>query len=175
MDWFRNLLRKPSNAKSLFPGERLGINQILALNDSTKMIIEFSYGLSDKIHMKGFDSLSHPERVLHHVYWLETEINNGGFEQYFGNSSGDYAIDTPAALDEIGAHQTAQLVRRAMDLFPGGPPPSDRQKRVEKLNLMDDDTVKQLSALDSEFLEYRDPLEELQIKYMMANKDQIHI
>ena len=175
MQWFRKLFRKPSNAESLFPGVRLGIYKILALNNSTGMIIELSYGLSDKIHKNGIDSLTQPERVLHHVYWLESEINNGGFEQYFANSSGDYALDTPAALDEIGAHQTAQLVRRAIDLFPDGLPPRDRQQRVEKLKLIDDDTVNQLGNLTSEFFEYRDPLEELPVKYMFANKDQIHV
>lgn len=175
MKWLRKLFRKPSKAESLFPGVRLGIDKILALNNSTEMIIELSYGLSDKIHKNGFDSLTQPEKVLHHVYWLESEINNGGFEQYFGNSSGDYALDTPAALDEIGAHQTSQLVKRAIDLFPGGIPPRDRQQRVEKLNLFDDDMINQLGNLTSEFFEYRDPLEELQVKYMIANKDQIHV
>ena len=117
MNWFYKLFKKPSKARTLFPGERLEIDKILTLK-ITEMIIELSYGLSDKVHQKGYDSLSEPEKVLNHVYWLELEVNNGGVEQFFVNSSGDYALDTPTALDEIGAHHTAQLVKRAIDIFP---------------------------------------------------------
>ena len=175
MSWLGKLFKKSSENKSQFPGERLNIERILSLSNSTEMTIEISYGISDKIHKTGFESLSHPERILHHIYWLEAEINNGGFEQYFGNSAGEYVLDTPAALDEIGAQHTAQLVRRAIDLFPGGPPPRDWEERAEKLNLIDDETSERLGDLDSEFYEYRDPLEELQVKYMEANKNQIQI
>lgn len=175
MKWFDNIFKKTSKPKSLFAGERLGIDKILTLKNSTAMIIELSYGLSDKIHYKGYDSLTQPEKVLNRVYWLESEINNGGFDQFFANSSGDYAIDTPAALEAIGAHHTAQLVKRAIDIFPGGLPPRDRQQRIEKMNMIDADTANQFENLTSEFLEYRDPLEELQYKYIVANKDQIQV
>lgn len=175
MEWFRKLLRKPAKSESLFPGKRLPIDQILTLTNTTEMIIELSYGISDKIQKKGFDSLSHAERVLHHVYWLESEVNNGGFDQFFFNSSGDYALDTPTALDEIGAHHTANLVKRALDLFPGGSPSRDREQRVEQLDSMDEAIRDQFADLDSEFFEYQDPLGELQVKYMAANKHQIQV
>lgn len=175
MEWFRKLFNKPAKSESLFPGKRLPIDQILTLKNSTEMIIEFSYGISDKIHKKGFDSLSYPERVLHHIYWLESEVNNGGFDQFFANSSGDYALDTPSALDEIGAHHTANLVKRAIDLFPSGSPSRDSEQRAEQLDAMDEAIRAKFGDLDSEFFEYRDPLEELQIKYMVANKEQIQV
>lgn len=175
MEWFRKLLRKPAKNESLFPGKRLSIDQILALTDTTEMTIELSYGIYDKIHKKGFESLSHVERVLYHVYWLESEVNNGGFDQFFFNSSGDYALDTPAALDEIGAHHTANLVRRALGIFPGGSPSRDRKQRIEQLDSMEETIRDQFDDLDSEFFEYQDPLGELQVKYMVANKDQIQL
>jgi hypothetical protein len=175
VEWFRKLFNNPAKSESLFPGKRLPIDQILTLKNSTEMIIELSYGISDKIHKKGFDSLSHPERVLHHIYWLESEVNNGGFDQFFVNSSGDYALDTPSALEEIGAHHTAHLVKRAIDLFPRGSPSRNREQRIEQLESMGETLRDQFSAFDSEFFEYQDPLEELQVKYMVANKDQIQV
>lgn len=175
MEWFRKLFNQPAKSESLFPGNRLPIDQILALKNSTEMIIELSYGISDKIHKKDFDSLSHSEKVLHHIYWLESEVNNGGFDQFFANSSGDYALETPSALDEIGAHHTANLVKRAMDLFPNGSPSRNGKQRAEQLSSMDEAIRAEFSELDSEFFEYRDPLEELQVKYMIANKDQIQV
>ncbi len=175
MKWLRKLFNKPVKSESLFPGKRLPIDQILTLKSSTEMIIELSYGISDKIHKKGFDSLSHPERVLHHIYWLESEVNNGGFDQFFSNSSGDYALDTPSALDEIGAHHTAKLVKRAIDLFPGGSPSRNEEQRMGQLNSLDEAIRAKFEDLDSEFFEYRNPLAELQEKYMIANKEQIQV
>jgi hypothetical protein len=175
VEWFRKLFNKSAKSESLFPGKRLPIDQILTLNNSTEMIIELSYGISDKIRKKGFESLSHPEKVLHHIYWLESEVNNGGFDQFFINSSGDYALDTPSALDEIGAHHTANLVKRAIYLFPGGLASRNREQRIEQLDSMDETIRDKFGDFDSEFFEYRDPLEELQVKYMVANKNQIQV
>lgn len=175
MAFFRRLFNKCKESESMFPGKRLNIDQIIALNDSTDMIFELSYGIADKIQKKGFESLSHPEQVLYYVYWLEAEINNGGFEQYFGNSSGDYALDTPAALAEIGAHHTANLVKRAINLFPDGSPSRDREQRNDQLDSLDEDALAEFENLDSEFYEYLDPLGELQVEYMIKNKDQIRV
>ena len=76
--WFR---KKDTKSSSQFPGERLSIDQILQLENTTEMIIELSYGISDKIARTGFDSLSHAEQVLYRIYWVEAEVNNGGFDQ----------------------------------------------------------------------------------------------
>jgi len=175
MEWFRKFFKRTPRGDSLFPGKRLRIDQILQLKKPTAMIIELSYGIADKIHKTGYDSLSIPEQVLHHVYWLESEVNNGGFHQYFYNSSGDYALDTPGALDQIGAHHTAKLLRRAIELFPGGPPPRDLQQRREQLDSLSEAARAKLEKLDSEFYEYHDPLEELQVKYMLAHQEQIQV
>jgi hypothetical protein len=175
MGWFRKLFKKSSNDDSSFPGKRLSIDQILTLNNSTGIFIELSYGISDKIERGGFESLTDPEKVFHLIFWLESEINNGGFEQYFFNSSGNHALDTPAALEEIGAHHTAELVRRAIKLFPGGTPPRDLYQRRKKLEAIDDTIIDKFDKLDTEFYEYNDPLEELQVKYLVKNKDKIKL
>lgn len=169
--WFK----KKSESKSQFPGKRLTIDEILRLDNSTEMIIELSYGLSDKINRSGYESLSHPEKVLNSVYWLESEINNGGFEQYYFNSSGNYAIDTPAALEDIGASRTAKIVREANAVFPGGSPPRNRDDRTEILDQISEDIQERWDELDNQFLKYEEPLEELQINYMKLNKNEFKL
>lgn len=64
---------------------------------------------------------------------LEAQVNNGGFDQYFFNSSGGNAAATLDALDAVGAHKTAAIVRRACARFPGGMPPSDWNERQDVL------------------------------------------
>ena len=54
-----------------------------------------------------FEQLSQAEQTFRLVWELEGEVNNGGFEQHFFNSSGDIARLAPDALREIGAAATA--------------------------------------------------------------------
>jgi hypothetical protein len=53
---------------------------------------------------------------------VDDEVNNGGFNQYFFNSSGQFAIEAVEGLELIGAHKRAQVVQRAIDqLFTDAP------------------------------------------------------
>jgi len=96
---------------------------------------------------------------------LEAEINNGGFDQFFFNSSGDKTAETIAALEVIGASHTAGIVRNAAARFPGGMPPTDRDERQ---NLLAGSVSPDSDAFEDEdaaFLEYRDDLESLAAAY----------
>jgi hypothetical protein len=55
---------------------------------------------------------------------LVAEVNNGGFDQFFFNSSSDRTPDILRALELIGASKTADILKRAAAKFPGGMPPS---------------------------------------------------
>lgn len=171
LGWFR----KKSHSGSQFPGERLTIEEILQMESSTDMIIELSYGLSDKINRSGYESLTHPEKVLNSIFWLEADVNNGGFEQYYFNSSGNYALDTPPALEEIGAKRTAEIVKEANSHFPGGHPSKDWDERISLEDQVSEEIRTKWRELDSEFYKYEDPLEQLQVNYMKSHRDQIRV
>ncbi len=53
--------------------------------------------------------------------WFLMEINgqvlNGGFNQFFSNSSGRYALETLEALQTVGAKEGADILKRAIDVF----------------------------------------------------------
>jgi hypothetical protein len=59
------------------------------------------------------------------VWELEADVNNGGFDQYYFNSSGDLAGDAVESLNAIGAKNTADVVRQANALFGAGGPAVD--------------------------------------------------
>jgi len=53
---------------------------------------------------------------------VDDEVNNGGFNQYFFNSSGQFAMEAIEGFELIGAHERAALVSRAVDqLFRDAP------------------------------------------------------
>jgi hypothetical protein len=89
---------------------------------------------------------------------LDAEVNNGGFDQFFFNSSGDYALETVEALNQIGAIRTAKLVQLACDRFPNALPPRDiATRRALMLEAVSPD-ADAFEDLDQRFYECNEPI-----------------
>ena len=67
--------------------------------------VEIEWGRS------GFDALNEGRKMAIRFYWFAAELNNGGLEQYFWNSSGDFAADQIADFRTIGCDQYADLLQ----------------------------------------------------------------
>ena len=50
-------------------------------------------------------------------WWLEGEVNNGGFNQYYTNSSGQYANLLPNLLAKMDAVKFSDLAKRANQIY----------------------------------------------------------
>jgi hypothetical protein len=61
-----------------------------------------------------FDDLTAPQRVCYLAFRVDAEVCNGGFSQYFSNSSGVYSALAPEALETIGCPRRADMVRRSL-------------------------------------------------------------
>ena len=77
-------------------------------------------------------------RVLFAAHWTQSEVLNGGFGQYFSNSTGVLAPEAVHAFRVLGMPQTAAAVERAMSFF-GDPYPREREQREEALEAVDED------------------------------------
>ena len=118
------------------------------------------------------------QKTLIWVENLEREVNNGGFDQFYRNSSGDYAIETVGALERIGANQTAQIVKQANAVFSNGLVPKNRKERWLVLNEIPESDKKKWELLNDKF--YRpnkdtgkmetDNTAHLLIEYVKKNK-----
>jgi len=110
----------------------------------------------------GYAGLSDPEKKYFAVGLLEGEVYNGGFDQYFHNSSSDYYSDAEVGLEEIGAMQSLSLLRQAKQIvFGDAVIPEDTEQRREILLQRDFDSyAKQLDELDRLFWEDPDGLSE---------------
>lgn len=81
-----------------------------------------------------FDQLDEADKILVTIWSLEGEVNNGGFDQYYFNSSGDLAFYAPVALRRIGAHQMGEITDDANKLFgPNGPARSADERDAQLL------------------------------------------
>jgi hypothetical protein len=79
---------------------------------------------------------------------LRTEINNGGFHQYFFNTAGDLANEAIEAAERVAAPELADLLRRAAALLTVTEM-SDRDARQDALEGIDPD---EFESLDDEYL-----------------------
>ena len=115
---------------------------------------------------EGFSSLSEQEQMLVAIWGLEGDVNNGGFDQYYFNSYGNYADRVIGYLKSIGAPNMARIVERANERFGPTGPPADRFERQEAMDQLpgrDDDLW---GDLDAEFWKYPDDIEGLLARHL---------
>jgi hypothetical protein len=123
--------------------------------------------LLDKEERRGLASFSAPERHVYAVEGMSREVSNGGFGQFFVNSSGELAYDLVPALEAMGARRTLSIARRALQRF-GRPPSLDEAARYEHLEKLCSDSDP-WSDLDEEFHENPEDLEKLIVEYVARN------
>lgn len=117
------------------------------------------------------DALTDSQKNFYFNQNLEREINNGGFNQYFVNSSGDFAHETILSLKAIGADKTADILQQAINHFPDKSVPKDRDTRIETVEQIQDTANDAWEELDQKFFEYQDDLNSLNLDFVKKHKD----
>jgi uncharacterized protein (TIGR03067 family) len=108
------------------------------------------------------------EEVVFQISWLIFEVNNGGFHQFFYNSTGCNAIETVGFVQKIGAAETATLVEIGCNLFPNGSPSKDIRKRRAQLEQFQLEQLETLRDLQERFYSRREDLNVLLKKYWVS-------
>lgn len=115
-------------------------------------------------------SLSKPQQAIYIIWGMESEVNNGGFNQYYYNSSGQFAKFAPEALKLVGANQFAALMHAANDVY---------EKEKDSITKEQDGTIEgfsksydnnPLEKFDDQYYKLKEPLMELQIAFIRKNK-----
>src|SRR5687767_8733937 len=97
--------------------------------DKNGFLIDLSESERTNFGKVDFDKQPEAQRVFSAVWQLESEVNNGGFEQYFRNSDSDVIGFAPAALTAIGANACAKIVEAAIKLI-SPLPPTEKQRHA---------------------------------------------
>jgi hypothetical protein len=101
---------------------------------------------------------------------MTREVNNGGFDQFFLNSSGRQAFDLVPALEAIGSVEFLGIAKRAIDRFGPASDLSDdaRAKRLRKLEITSGFTWEDL---DDEFYACEEQLESLSLRFIQQRPE----
>lgn len=152
--------------------EIMALEQIWEIEEPYNLVSELDMYVSDKCQYgDNISVLTEPERILFVVCGVEMEVNNGGFAQYFFNSSGNFANETVAAFQMIGASKTAEICRRANSVF-GEEVPVDWNEREEALNQLPDEVDEILENCDNDFFEYEEDIRALLYEYVLKHKSE---
>ena len=84
----------------------------------------------DRESKDGYGALSREQRVVYCAFLFDAEVCNGGLMQFFGNSSGDHAVDTLEALAELGHKEAHAALQTAMRLVGPLSREPDRELRL---------------------------------------------
>ncbi len=104
-------------------------------------------------------TLSSAERTYFTVCLLDGEVYNGGFDQFFSNSSGDHYADAASGLAEMEAWNALRILSEAAEtIFGSDAPPQDQATRWDVMKRWAGhrpNPESYLDALDKEY--WQDP------------------
>ena len=154
---------------------KTSLEEIWEILDHNHQICALHIYISDKCNY-GLDiaPLTHSEQVFFLCQELESEVNNGGFHQFFFNSSGGRCQETPNALRQIGAPHTASVVEQAMALFENKLPTNMQERRRFLEGACSDAIMQSLEDLDNEFYAYKENLTEINYRYVTEHRAEFH-
>jgi hypothetical protein len=141
----------------------------LLLNVDAEKITRIGEIIGKKIPEKdNFSNLNEFEKTFIYLDVLEDSVTNGGFIQFFFNSSGQFTHEVFQAYLAIKAENTVDILTKAIYLFPEIPVP--KNLRIRQQILMEKDTNIDLwDELDTQFYKYEDNIISLTLEYVRNN------
>ena len=141
----------------------------LLLNIDAEKITRIGEIIGKKIPEKdNFSNLNEFEKTFIYLDVLEDSVTNGGFIQFFFNSSGQFTHEVFQAYLAIKAENTVDILTKAIYLFPVIPVP--KNLRIRQQILMEKNTNIDLwDELDTQFYKYEDNIISLTLAYVRNN------
>jgi hypothetical protein len=149
------------------------IQQLIAMKDSYR-IDSLVLAVEQALGSKPEPELSEPERVVLAVEAMEREVNNGGYEQFFGNSSREFTGFLVRALELIGCPKCAAISADAIAVL--GLPEQFDADTVERVACeLSDESREKLGECDSRYQANDESIEQRLFAYIEEHQDEIQI
>jgi hypothetical protein len=136
------------------------------------LVLAFEQALDQKAYHRGKAALSAEEVVVLAVEALERELNNGGYEQFFTNSSKEYAAVIVDALSRIGCVQVVALTSKAIAaLTIDGALTADAIDHA--MSATDEERTRKLRACDQDYFRLRTDLAAPLFQFVKSQRGKI--
>jgi hypothetical protein len=147
---------------------------LLALEDEYR-IDSLVLAFEEAIGKKAFAGpITKEERYVLAVEALEREVNNGGYSQFFVNSSNEYAGVAEEALRAIGCPKTAAITRDALSALDlGGDLTPERM--VEAVHPDNEAVLEALAPCDDRYFSNDEPIADRLFEWIRQNRAAIRV
>ena len=117
--------------------------------------------------------LSRGFQIVYLTWLVEAEVLNGGFNQYYWNTSGEFAEITPAALREIGADEAASIMEQSLEAAIAEIPEMAKFRAAGTVEAFSESYEHtKLNAFDEPFSRLAEGFPKLRIRYIRSNETQ---
>ena len=147
------------------------VEQLLSLEGTYRtdsLVLAFEQAINQKAEREGLQSLATEERIVLAVEALEREVNNGGYEQFFVNSSREFAPKIVGALQRIGCKKTANITQKAIEALGISDLSSDAIGVI--ISTADDKRRAKLNRCDDSYFKGTEPIAERLFAFIKANR-----
>ena len=140
--------------------------------NKNEILIGLSESENTRFGKEDFAVQSPSQRVFSAIWAVESEVNNGGFSQYFSNDSAESASFAVEALEIIAAPKTAGICKRAIaTAFPAGLPQTPEAIRSIAADFSDE-ILEKLESWDQDFFAYPHNLTDLLFAYVSKHPEE---
>ena len=119
-------------------------------------------------------SLSPGFQAAYTTFRLQAEVNNGGFSQYFWNSSSQFGLEALEGFRLLGAKEHAEIVEQAIAVAMEQVPAYEKLKEREHpiKAYQEWDKVSNFDDLDSRFYGIEEDIDKLRDKYIREHPEE---
>lgn len=121
------------------------------------------------VYEQNLKPFTEAQRKILALFWYDSEVCNGGHDQFFFNSTGIVWKDALECMRMIGAGKYAQNFQKAVDLF-GGRIPFDRSERIAALEkLREEEGFDDFEQIDSFYYDDGEDIDQLMNEYVKSH------
>ena len=150
------------------------VDELLALEGKYRidsLVLAFDEAMDQKAARVGEENLTDEERIILAIEALEREVNNGGYGQFFVNSSREYSPIIVHSLCRIGCPRTAEITQKALNVV------QQRPMTVEEIEngtwQKNEERSEAHNACDTLYFERPEDIEVQLFEFIKANRDKI--
>ena len=151
-------------------------DELIALETTYRidsLVTVFEHAIEQKAYREGDDKLTAEERVVLAVEALEREVNNGGYSQFFINSSREYGSIIVESLRQIGCNKTADITQNAVHVIEEMPITDGEWEDGDLIE--NDERDSALEQYNEQFYSSQESLEESLFTFIKANRSKIEL
>jgi hypothetical protein len=146
-------------------------DQIIEHGDIYKIIDPLLYTVeiheTKEVYESTINSFTDKQKYVFAILWYKYEVDNGGHEQFFFNSTGIVWEDALNGFDKLGLKDNFDILKAAINIV-GGSPSFDRAIRKQQLNCV----IQDFEDLDDRFYMINDEIdiEQVLLKFIKENR-----